>query len=164
MKKQGYDPSKFGFKEFTVDKLVIEDHGSPGSQTLGDDMIDPFSQEWQDLAGEVEPGGIVELGGCECSAREISKNNEISIDGVAYIEDLSVTGKRTVVGNKEIVNYKDDGGKTSSPTHRVTYPLPANHEPNPRAQWPIVKEMERRAQEAIKNSREGSESFDEDKQ
>jgi len=70
-----------------INELTIIDHGKPGAQQLGDEYIDPNSDEWKKLSSLVEKDGLITLDGCE-----VSKGNK----GQKYIKELEEKSGRKI--------------------------------------------------------------------
>jgi len=109
-----------------IDDLYMFDHGSPGAQSVGDDVLyaratsKPLARresrlpekvrrkreneraqmaiKWQEFAGYVEEKGAVHLRGCAVAGGNAGKN---------YIMDLANTGRRRVTAFDAFINVFD---------------------------------------------------------
>jgi hypothetical protein len=88
-----------------IDDVYIFDHGIPGNQQIGKDILNPLSSAWERMTSTVENEGTIHLRGCSIAW---------GTEGIGYLYDLAKLGKRTVDAFDNIVSYGWLGNPTES--------------------------------------------------
>ncbi len=127
IQSQGMKPEQFGRTPPTLTKVVIIDHGSEGSQELGNQPIDVFGQDFQNLSRMIVEEGTLVLSGCECGKGEA---------GQGFIENAAVMSNRRTIGYKVLIVSNGFGGPSSEDTVLVD-PSEVNRQ-NTSGFWPRV--------------------------
>jgi hypothetical protein len=75
-----------------IQKIDIYDHGSPAAQWIGEnDVLIPWSDEWEDITDIIGSGGEVVLHGCNIAEVDENMNGEEYLQDLAEEGDVSVT-------------------------------------------------------------------------